>query len=43
MECPREVEVKLKIPDGRTMMSKRLLRRRKIVSDDFAWIGVQKT
>jgi hypothetical protein len=37
LECQGEVEEKLKIPDGGMMMSRRLLRRRRIVSD--AYIG----
>jgi hypothetical protein len=35
-----EVEAKLGIPGGGTLMSRRLLRRRKIVSDACTWIGV---
>jgi hypothetical protein len=39
----REVEEKLKIPSGGMMMSQSLLRRRRIVSDAYTWIGVQTT
>jgi hypothetical protein len=39
----REVEEKLKKPSGGIMMSQSLLRRRRIVSDAYTWIGVQTT
>ena len=39
----RVVEAKLKIPGGGTMMSRRLLRRRKTVSNAYTWIRVQTT
>ena len=39
----RGVEAKLKMPGGVAMMSRRLLRRRKIVSDSFTRVGVQTT
>jgi hypothetical protein len=38
LECPGEVESKLKIPSGGMMMSRRLLRRRNIISDAYTWI-----
>lgn len=43
LECSGEVEAKLKIPDGEMMMSRRLLRRIKIVPDVYIWIGVLAT
>ena len=43
LECPREGEAKMRIPGGGMMMSRRLLRRRKIVSNAYTWIGVQTT
>jgi hypothetical protein len=39
LECPEEIEVKLKIPGNRMMMSKRLIRKKKIVPETYTWIG----
>jgi hypothetical protein len=39
LECQGEVEEKLKIPGSGMMMSGRLLRRRRIVSNAYTWIG----
>ena len=42
LDCQGEVEAKLEIPGGGMMMSKRLLRRRNIVSGAYTWIGVRQ-
>ena len=44
--CIRKVaskEAKIRIPGGGMMMSRRRLKRRKIASDAYTWIGVQTT